>query len=270
MSCGGSAWTTKLSHEPRALSEPAPTRPLFRPTASPLSIRAANVCVKACWPLAVTVTVVPLTATSRLYHVSALTDPSTGDCAIDVPAARVALAHDELVQRDVDAGELEVRRREVVEDDVGVGLPAAERLLRADVAPRSRSRAACTRRGRRPPRRPGRASRRPPAACRRRPSTSRESTAKDSCVPLLNVAPRSVSRLPPGMLPGCGSVGGPACSCQYWWSCWMIRPISPSNSPLRPGRVTLRARVEVARRVGAVGRPTARRGTRAAAARPGG
>ena len=55
---------------------------------------------------------------------------------------RVAVAHLELVGRDVDAGELEVGRREVVEDHVGVGLPAAGRLRRPDLRPRSRSRSA--------------------------------------------------------------------------------------------------------------------------------
>ena len=78
---GGSVWTAKLSNEPRALSDPAPTKPLLSGTGSPLRSRAANVWVKACRPFAETVTVVPLMATSTSYQVSDLTEPRTGDWA---------------------------------------------------------------------------------------------------------------------------------------------------------------------------------------------
>ena len=44
------------------------------------------------------------------------------------PAGGVPVTHLELVGRDVDAGELEVRRTEVVEDDVGVGGEPTDRL----------------------------------------------------------------------------------------------------------------------------------------------
>ena len=40
------------------------------------------------------------------------------------------------------------------------------------------------------------------------------STAKAWKAPLLKSAERNTSRRPPGMLPGCGSLGGPDCCCQ--------------------------------------------------------
>jgi hypothetical protein len=52
---------------------------------------------------------------------------------VDDPALGGAMADDDLVQQDVDAGELEVRRREVVEDHVRICLPAGDRLLHEHV-----------------------------------------------------------------------------------------------------------------------------------------
>ncbi len=51
---------------------------------------------------------------------------TAGDRALgdDVPAVGVTLSHDQLVDRVVEPGELEVGRAVVVEDDVGVALPA--------------------------------------------------------------------------------------------------------------------------------------------------
>jgi hypothetical protein len=43
VSCGGSTRRAKLSHTPRELSEPAPTKPRFRPTYSPSSNRFGKV-----------------------------------------------------------------------------------------------------------------------------------------------------------------------------------------------------------------------------------
>ncbi|MCY1296445.1 hypothetical protein D9M70_458310 [compost metagenome] len=50
-----------------------------------------------------------------------------------VPAAGVAVAHFDLVIRDVDTSPFEVGRRVVVEDDIRVGLPARQRLLSGDL-----------------------------------------------------------------------------------------------------------------------------------------
>ena len=51
VSCGGSTCTTKLSHEPRELSEPAPTKPLFSADRLAVQRSAARTCgVNACCP----------------------------------------------------------------------------------------------------------------------------------------------------------------------------------------------------------------------------
>ncbi len=89
MIAGGSTWTEMLSNVPRARSEPTPTKPLFSPTATPSSIRGANVCVKAALPSSSTVTVVPLTATSIEYQVLYFTPPDTDACTSTIQPAAV-------------------------------------------------------------------------------------------------------------------------------------------------------------------------------------
>src|SRR5262249_24650673 len=62
------------------------------------------------------------------------------------------------------------------------------------------------------------------------------STANEFFLPSLKSAERRTSRLPPGTLPGCGSVGPPVWSCHSPWSFWVTRPSSPFGSPLRGGK----------------------------------
>ena len=64
VTCGGRIRTCTLSKLPRALSDPMPTMPRFRPTVSPSSWRAAKVWVKAFLPSTTSVAVVPLMASS--------------------------------------------------------------------------------------------------------------------------------------------------------------------------------------------------------------